>query len=75
MKFSIYTIIAAVTVVFLIDFVTSNATTSTRTFCAYNRTFVEFEEHGRVWGTLILDFAGRPIPCNEGVEIEVGNTI
>jgi len=75
MKFSICVIIAAVAVVLLIDFVASASTISTRTFCAYNRTFVEFEERGHVWGTLILDFAGRPIPCNENIEIEIGNTI
>ena len=75
MKFSIWAIIAAIIVVLIIDWVSSSSTTSTRTFCAYNRTFVEFEEHGRVWGTLILDFAGRPIPCNEGIEIEIGRTI
>ena len=75
MKFSIWAIIAALTVILLIELVTSTSPTSTRTFCAYNRTFVEFEERGRVWGTLILDFAGRPIPCSENIEIELTNTI
>ena len=75
MKFSIWAIIAAITVVLLIELVTCTSTTSTRTFCAYNRTFVEFEERGRVWGTLILDFNGRPIPCSENIEIEIGSTI
>lgn len=49
--------------------------TETRTFCAYGRIFVEFEEKERVWGVLMLDFYGRPIPCTEGVEPEVNNTI
>ena len=75
MKFSIWAIIAAIIVVLLIELVYSNSTTSTRAFCAYNRTFVEFEDRGRVWGTLILDSNGRPIPCNEGIEIEISNTI
>jgi len=75
MKFSIWTIIAAIIVVLLIELVYNTSTTSTRAFCAYNRTFVEFEDRGRVWGTLMLDFAGRPIPCNESIEVEIGNTI
>ncbi len=49
--------------------------TETRTFCAYGRIFVEFEDSDRVWGTLMLDFYGRPIPCTEGIEPETNNTI
>ena len=49
--------------------------TETRTFCAYGRVFVEFEESGRVWGTLMLDFRGQPIPCKDDVEPELSNTI
>jgi hypothetical protein len=75
MKFSIWTIVAAIVVILIIDLVSSSPPTSTRTFCAYNRTFVEFEERGHVWGTLILDFNGKPIPCKEGLEQEIGNTI
>ena len=75
MKFSIWAIIAAIIVVLIIDWATSSSAVSTRTFCAYNRTFVEFEERGRVWGTLILDFNGKPIPCSENIEVEIGNTI
>jgi hypothetical protein len=53
----------------------SNTITETRTFCAYGRIFAEFEDNGRVWGTLMLDFYGRPIPCTEGREPEINNTI
>lgn len=42
--------------------------TETRTFCAYGRVFVEFEDNGRVWGTLMLNFRGNPIPCKDNVE-------
>jgi hypothetical protein len=49
--------------------------TETRTFCAYGRIFVEFEDNGRIWGTLMLDFYGKPIPCTEGTEPEISNTI
>jgi hypothetical protein len=27
--------------------------------------FVEFEEGGKKWGTLMLDWNGHPIPCAE----------
>jgi|LauGreDrversion4_2_1035121.scaffolds.fasta_scaffold219918_2 hypothetical protein len=47
----------------------------TRTFCAYGRVFVEFEENGKQWGTLMLDFRGNPIPCEDHVEPKLTNTI
>ena len=49
--------------------------TETRTFCAYGRIFVEFEDNGRIWGTMMLDLYGKPIPCREGDEPEISNTI
>ena len=52
--------------------------THTRTFCAYNRVFVEFEEGSKVWGTLMLDSRGKPIPCSETDDNELiiqSNTI
>ena len=52
--------------------------TETRTFCAYGRIFVEFEENGKVWGTLMLDFRGQPIPCREdsiGESMPISDTI
>jgi hypothetical protein len=39
--------------------------THAKTFCAYGKVFVEFRERGRVWGALMLDNGGRPIPCEE----------
>lgn len=53
----------------------SHPITETRSFCAYGRIFVEFEDNGRIWGTLMLDFYGKPIPCKEGDEPEINNTI
>lgn len=44
-------------------------------FCAYGRVFVEFDEDGKLWGTLMLDHLGRPIPCSEEKEVRVDNTI
>lgn len=40
-------------------------TVHTKSFCAYNRVFVEFEEGSKRWGALLLDRDGRPIPCDE----------
>lgn len=48
-----------------------NPTTHARTFCAYNRIFVEFEEGPFKWGTLMLDLNGRPIPCSESDPVDV----
>jgi hypothetical protein len=42
-----------------------NYETATRSFCAYGRVFVEFEENGKVWGSIMLDMRGKPIPCKE----------
>jgi hypothetical protein len=39
-------------------------------FCAYGELYVEFENHGKVWGTTFLDELGRPIPCNENGEVQ-----
>ena len=51
--------------------------TEARAFCAYNRVFVEFAENGRTWGTIMLDYNGKPIPCSEDNDdtITVDNTI
>ena len=43
----------------------SKPTTDTHIFCAYNRVFVEFDENGKRWGTIMLDYQGKPIPCTE----------
>ena len=53
----------------------TKSVTETRTFCAYGRIFAEFEDNGKVWGVLMLDFYGRPIPCDETKEPEIRNTI
>jgi hypothetical protein len=42
----------------------------TRRFCAYGELYVEFEHHGKIWGTTFLDELGRPVPCNENPEIQ-----
>ena len=49
--------------------------TETRIFCAYGKIFVEFEDSGKIWGTLMLDLYGHPLPCKEGNEPEISNTI
>jgi hypothetical protein len=52
-----------------------NNRVETHLFCAYNRVFVEFQEDGGRWGTLMLDSIGRPIPCFENDEVKIENTI
>jgi len=47
-----------------------NEGTHVHTFCAYNRVFVEFEENGKRWGTIMIDMHGKPIPCHEGLDLE-----
>ncbi len=49
--------------------------TVTHVFCAYGRVFVEFEEDGKKWGTIMLDYSGRPMPCNEESDTRIENTI
>jgi len=34
-----------------------------RFFCAYGKVFIEFEEDGKVWGTMWIDEDGRPLTC------------
>lgn len=52
-----------------------NGRVETYLFCAYNRVFVEFEEDGSRWGTLMLDSIGRPIPCFEDKDVKIDSTI
>jgi hypothetical protein len=42
-----------------------NSEYKTQMFCAYGSIFVEFEEHGHRWGSMLLDKQGHPIPCND----------
>ena len=44
-------------------------TAHTRTFCAYGNVFVEFDEDGYRWGTILLNRNGKPIPCKEDEDI------
>lgn len=49
--------------------------TETRVFCAYNRIFVEFDENGKRWGTIMIDYNGRAIPCVDDNDVKIENTI
>jgi len=40
--------------------------TQASTFCAYGKVFVRFKEGSKVWGTILLDNSGAPVPCQEG---------
>ena len=61
--FAIWAFCTAILVMMLIRM--EYGTTYARTFCAYNRLFVEFEEGSKIWGTTMLDAKGRPVPCAE----------
>ena len=56
-------------------FTTKHPVTETHVFCAYNRVFVEFDENGKRWGTIMLDYSGRPVPCQSDDEVKIENTI
>ena len=58
-------IFAAILAVIALRLALARDETVAKTFCAYNKVFVEFEENGKSWGTLMLDWNGRPIPCME----------
>lgn len=53
----------------------SSGSVTTHVFCAYSRLFVEFDEGGKRWGTIMLDYDGRAIPCKEDDDIKIENTI
>lgn len=62
--------------VFLIFLVTKPETdVVTSTFCAYGKVFVEFKNGKNVWGTLMLDRVGFPIPCKEEPDIATDQPI
>ena len=46
-----------------------------RVFCAYDRVFIEFEEDGKVWGTLWLDDDGRPVNCQSNTVLKTKKSI
>lgn len=41
-----------------------------RIFCAYDKLFVEFEDHSKRWGTMFLDSDGRPVSCKRKSLVE-----
>jgi hypothetical protein len=45
------------------------------TLCVYDKTFVEFNDSNKVWGTMLLDDNGRTINCNDGSKVEQTNEI
>lgn len=45
----------------------------TTTICVYDKTFIEFNDNGKVWGTMLLDDNGNPVSCDERVTAEKTN--
>lgn len=68
--FRLFIILVAVFSIFVIG---TDVHVETRTFCAYNRLFVEFEERGHIWGTMMLDDNGLPIRCNDTTTNSISN--
>jgi hypothetical protein len=60
-----------ITILVIVIIKKDSSVTYARTFCAYNRLFVEFEEGNKIWGTTMLDTRGRPIPCSESDTHEI----
>ena len=60
-------IILAIFILLIAGFVwVVNASRSeTKMFCTYNRVFIEFHDRSGVWGTIMLDDDGKPIPCSD----------
>lgn len=44
-------------------------------FCSYGRVFIEFHDGGNVWGTIMLDNDGLPIPCETNIRTKLKDTI
>jgi len=65
----------ATLVILLAVFNLRSSRTETHVFCAYGRVFVEFDDNGKVWGAIMLDYSGRPIPCQEDDDVRIQNTI
>ena len=55
-------IVAIITVILAIY--TKIPSDDVRFFCSHNRVFIEFEENGKVWGTLWTDDEGNPQSCD-----------
>ena len=70
----IWLVFAAILTVLAVFVMRAESHLETRLFCAYERVFVEFEENGKIWGTLLLDYAGRPIPCHSN-DVRIEDTI
>ena len=50
-----------------------NLESQSSTFCAYGRIFVEFDDGGKRWGTILLNDNGKPIPCDDPTGTPVFN--
>jgi hypothetical protein len=49
----------------LFSFVDSKPRADIRFFCSHERVFIEFEENGKVWGTIWIDDDGKPLSCSD----------
>ena len=70
----VWSVLATLIVILAVLVLKTPSKTEAHIFCAYNRVFVEFDEDGKRWGTTMLDYNGRPIPCEEH-DVKIENTI
>jgi hypothetical protein len=55
-------IVAIITVIVAIY--TKIPSADVRFFCSHDKVFIEFEDNGKVWGTMWIDDDGKPQTCN-----------
>jgi len=55
-------IVAIITVILAIY--TKIPSDDVRFFCSHDRVFIEFEDNGKVWGTMWIDSDGKPQTCD-----------
>jgi hypothetical protein len=56
--------IAVMIITAVVGIVHYTPSSEVRFFCSNDRVFIEFEEYGKVWGTMWLDDAGAPVSCS-----------
>jgi hypothetical protein len=57
--------IALVLTTIAFTWVGSKPDSDIRFFCSHSRVFIEFEEGGKVWGTIWIDDDGKPLSCSD----------
>ena len=64
-----------IAVVIVVVWIENSNRSDVRLFCSYGRVFIEFQEGYTVWGTIMLDNNGLPVPCDENIKTNYKETI